>query len=221
MLDKINKYLNLSLIISGVMAILGVVLMVYPEVSFTIISYVIGISFLAAGVSLLFIERKFMFSLFNGALIFILGLLIVIHPELLKVMIPIIVGLWFIINGGLKFRLGTLFKDIDNKKYWLTIILASLSFVLGIVLVINPIESASALTLFFGIMLVSYSICDIVDFIVIKKYIKDFSKELNRFQREIFEVCEFNISGFSTTFNESIASDKALFNSSSYKTTSL
>ncbi len=180
MLDKINKYLNLSLIISGVMAILGVVLMVYPEVSFTVISYVIGISFLSAGVSLLFIERKFMFSLFNGALIFILGLLIVIHPELLKVMIPIIVGLWFIINGGLKFRLGTLFKDIDNKKYWLTIILASLSFVLGIVLVINPIESASALTLFFGIMLVSYSICDIVDFIVIKKYIKDFSKELNK-----------------------------------------
>ena len=59
MLDKINKYLNLSLIISGVMAILGVVLMVYPEVSFTVISYVIGISFLAAGVSLLFIERVY------------------------------------------------------------------------------------------------------------------------------------------------------------------
>ena len=56
MLDKINKYLNLSLIISGVMAILGVVLMVYPEVSFTVISYVIGISFLSAGVSLLLME---------------------------------------------------------------------------------------------------------------------------------------------------------------------
>lgn len=191
MLNKYNKYLNSGIILTIVFLLVGGILIVKPDISFNIISYLIGVSLVVSGIYLFIIDSKtnniFINVFLYAILLTLIGILIILNPVTLKVILPIFLGLWFLISGIFKIRLDIYMR---NEPYFiLSLITNIITVICGVILLINPVESISAITISLGIIIVISSISSLIDIIIFKKNInsvvKYLKEEYNRFSNYI------------------------------------
>lgn len=191
MLNKLNKYLNSGIILTIVFLLVGGILIVKPDISFNIISYLIGVSLIVSGIYLFIIDSKtnniFINVFLYAILLTLIGILIILNPVTLKVILPIFLGLWFLISGIFKIRLDIYMKD--ESYFILSLITNIITVICGVILLINPVESVSAITISLGIIIVVSSISSLIDIIIFKKNInsvvKYLKEEYNRFSNYI------------------------------------
>lgn len=191
MLNKLNKYLNSGIILTIVFLLVGGILIVKPDISFNIISYFIGASLVVSGIYLFIIDSKtnniFINVFLYAILLTLIGILIILNPVTLKVILPIFLGLWFLISGIFKIRLDIYMKD--ESYFILSLITNIITVICGVILLINPVESVSAITISLGIIIVVSSISSLIDIIIFKKNInsvvKYLKEEYNRFSNYI------------------------------------
>lgn len=191
MLNKLNKYLNSGIILTIVFLLVGGILIVKPDISFNIISYFIGASLVVSGIYLFIIDSKtnniFINVFLYAILLTLIGILIILNPITLKVILPIFLGLWFLISGIFKIRLDIYMKD--ESYFILSLITNIITVICGVILLINPVESVSAITISLGIIIVVSSISSLIDIIIFKKNInsvvKYLKEEYNRFSNYI------------------------------------
>lgn len=180
MLNKLNKYLNSGIILTIVFLLVGGILIVKPDISFNIISYLIGASLIVSGIYLFIIDSKtkniFINVFLYAILLTLIGILIILNPVTLKVILPIFLGLWFLISGIFKIRLDIYMKD--EPYFILSLITNIITVVCGVILLINPVESVSAITISLGIIIVVSSISSLIDIIIFKKNINSVVKYL-------------------------------------------
>lgn len=191
MLNKLNKYLNSGIILTIVFLLVGGILIVKPDISFNIISYLIGATLVVSGIYLFIIDSKtnniFINVFLYAILLTLIGILIILNPVTLKVILPIFLGLWFLISGIFKIRLDIYMKD--EPYFILSLITNIITVICGVILLINPVESVSAITISLGIIIVISSISSLIDIIIFKKNInsvvKYLKEEYNRFSNYI------------------------------------
>lgn len=174
MLKKFNRFMYLTLAITLIFAILGIVFTVYPTISLKIISYVIACSFVITGAFLINESTsKILFGNFasTGILTFVLGIVILIYPGLVSTLMPIMVGIWIITSGIVNINFAVLLKNADNTGWFLSFLLAIFSIICGVLVLINPVTSAVAITGAFGIILFLYSLSNIINIIIFKNNI--------------------------------------------------
>lgn len=180
MLNKLNKYLNSGIILTIVFLLVGDILIVKPDISFNIISYLIGASLIVSGIYLFIIDSKtkniFINVFLYAILLTLIGILIILNPITLKVILPIFLGLWFLISGIFKIRLDIYMKD--EPYFILSLITNIITVICGVILLINPVESVSAITISLGIIIVVSSISSLIDIIIFKKNINSVVKYL-------------------------------------------
>ncbi len=180
MLNKLNKYLNSGIILTIVFLLVGGILIVKPDISFNIISYLIGVSLIVSGIYLFIIDSKtkniFINVFLYAILLTLIGILIILNPITLKVILPIFLGLWFLISGIFKIRLDIYMKD--EPYFILSLITNIITVICGVILLINPVESVSAITISLGIIIVVSSISSLIDIIIFKKNINSVVKYL-------------------------------------------
>ena len=180
MLNKLNKYLNSGIILTIVFLLVGGILIVKPNISFNIISYLIGASLIVSGIYLFIIDSKtkniFINVFLYAILLTLIGILIILNPITLKVILPIFLGLWFLISGIFKIRLDIYMKD--EPYFILSLITNIITVICGVILLINPVESVSAITISLGIIIVVSSISSLIDIIIFKKNINSVVKYL-------------------------------------------
>ena len=180
MLNKLNKYLNSGIILTIVFLLVGGILIVKPDISFNIISYLIGASLIVSGIYLFIIDSKtkniFINVFLYAILLTLIGILIILNPITLKVIVSIFLGLWFLISGIFKIRLDIYMKD--EPYFILSLITNIITVICGVILLINPVESVSAITISLGIIIVVSSISSLIDIIIFKKNINSVVKYL-------------------------------------------
>ena len=180
MLNKLNKYLNSGIILTIVFLLVGGILIVKPDISFNIISYLIGASLIVSGIYLFIIDSKtkniFINVFLYAILLTLIGILIILNPITLKVILPIFLGLWFLISGIFKIRLDIYMKD--EPYFILSLITNIITVICGVILLISPVESVSAITISLGIIIVVSSISSLIDIIIFKKNINSVVKYL-------------------------------------------
>lgn len=180
MLNKLNKYLNSGIILTIVFLLVGGILIVKPDISFNIISYLIGASLIVSGIYLFIIDSKtkniFINVFLYAILLTLIGILIILNPVTLKVILPIFLGLWFLISGIFKIRLDIYMKG--EPYFILSLITNIITVICGVILLINPVESVSAITISLGIIIVVSSISSLIDIIIFKKNINSVVKYL-------------------------------------------
>lgn len=180
MLNKLNKYLNSGIILTIVFLLVGGILIVKPDISFNIISYLIGASLIVSGIYLFIIDSKtkniFINVFLYAILLTLIGILIILNPITLKVILPIFLGLWFLISGIFKIRLDIYMKD--EPYFILSLITNIITVICGVILLINQVESVSAITISLGIIIVVSSISSLIDIIIFKKNINSVVKYL-------------------------------------------
>lgn len=182
MIEKFNKYVNLSIIISLLLIILGIIILVFPTISLKIFSYIISVITILSGILLLIEDykyRNYFFPIdfsFSGIIILLIGIILLIYPNTLALLIPIFLGVWIITSSIVKFKIIILLSKIDSKIWILSLIMTILSIVCGIFLILNPLDSAEMIISVIGILLIIYSISDISNMIIFKKNINKIVK---------------------------------------------
>jgi len=181
---KVNTFINSSILVSLGFFVLGVVFLAMPSLSLDIIRWVIAIGSLIIGTILIAADLRgkrtfpFFSTTIAGIVLLIIGLVFIRHPRVMDIF-PIILGAIFIINAFTSGRLTTALRGTNAGKY--ATITTILAIVCGVLLIANPWEGNISMMIFAGIMMIVYSLSTFVDMIVLKKNVKELSKQLKSF----------------------------------------
>lgn len=171
---KIKKMNITSIIFSILFIIIGIFLLIKPEGALHVVAYALGIMLLIWGVVSIiqFFSKKnsqnyLEFSFILGMLVFIFGIIILIKPDTIASIIPLLLGVWMISNGVTKLSYSLTINKEKNATS--SMIVSGLIIILGIFLIFNPFAGAKTLTQIIGVMMIIYSLLDLIECIVIKR----------------------------------------------------
>ena len=168
-MDKFLKRVKANALITAILyAVLGLVLLVWPEVSASVLCTVVGVALVVGGVVdiLQFLLNRdgslySGFHLILGVVLAVVGAWIMTKPSLISVVIPRIIGVLLCIHG---------FSDIGDamtlRKHryarWTTALILSLGTVaLGLILVFDPFDAFATVVRLIGAFLLYDGVTDV------------------------------------------------------------
>ena len=173
---EVKKTIWPSLISSGVILVLGLLLFFKSSVTLMGISYIFGGLIIAIGVLAIvrFISNNHsdisnQLNIIYGIICIISGIFFIEKPEIIGSIIPVVMGIGIIISSSLKIQQSFNLKSLNSSYFFWSFVTALLSLICGVVLLFNPFKGAVIITKVIGIFLVMYSILDICNTIVLKK----------------------------------------------------
>lgn len=168
-MGKLLKKLKANIVISALLCIaLGVVLVVWPDMSMQVVCVTIGIVLLAGGIVRLLeyfmIRDGSMYAQMNlvmGIVIAVVGVWIMLKPDKVLAIIPIIVGILIVLHGFNNLRQAVgLYRD-EYDKWWVALVLGLLTVGFGILLICRPFAALDTAVMLIGIFLIYDGISDI------------------------------------------------------------
>lgn len=173
---EVKKTIWPSLISSGVILVLGLLLFFKSSVTLMGISYIFGGLIIAIGVLAIvrFISNNHsdisnQLNIIYGIICIISGIFFIEKPEIIGSIIPVVMGIGIIISSSLKIQQSFNLKSLNSSYFFWSFVTALLSLICGVVLLFNPFKGAVIITKVIGIFLVIYAILDICNTIVLKK----------------------------------------------------
>lgn len=173
---KIKKMSITSIVFSILFILIGLFLIIKPEGAIHVVSYALGIMLLIWGIvsMIQFFSNKksqnyLEFSFILGMLVFIFGIIILIKPDTIASIIPLLLGVWMICNGVTKLSYSLTINKETNAT--VSLIVSGLIIILGIFLIFNPFSGAKVITQVIGVMMIVYSVLDLIECIFIRKTI--------------------------------------------------
>lgn len=179
----INKFTNSIIFVSIISIIIGLLFIIYPDISIKTIGIIIAIYMIIHGIILCifnFQTRDIFYpidSLFGGIILIILGIVIILKPTHLTSLLTIILGVYILASSITNIRLSIDLKD-EDIPWILMLIIGIIDLLAGLVIIINPFEASISLTIFIGIMLIVHAICNITDIFTLKMNIRKIKKYL-------------------------------------------
>lgn len=178
--------------------LLGILLVIYPNTSLTIVCRAVGLIVLITGVGFLISHaRGGFFSWFHnldlilGILFMILGGYILISPLGLLSIVPIVFGVLLIFHGISDFGQALQLWKCEADRWWLPMILAAITVVLGIVIMKNPFGTIDILMRIIGICLIYDGVSDLV----IAGKFSGAIRDMKKFGEEVMSEDENTIDG--------------------------
>ena len=148
------------IVMSVLFCVLGVVLFVLPAVSVAWIGRLLGIGMMVFGVVKLvgyfsrdLFRLAFQYDLAFGALLIALGLVTLLHPNSAMSFLCIMFGIPVLADGLFKIQMAIDSHRFGVRSWWVVLLLAILTCVIGVLLVLRPGDGAQLLTMMMGISL--------------------------------------------------------------------
>ena len=181
MLKHFNNIINYSIVLTILFFLVGVVLILCPDMGILTISYVISALMILLGAILVIysMDKIYLINFLSfGVLQVILGVIILVYPYALTTLLPIAIGVWMILKSTIDFRLSLVLKSGKVKDWIYIAILSILAVICGIMLIIKTEIGTIELTVIVGIFLTAYSLTSIIDIAILKENIKVVAKQL-------------------------------------------
>ena len=167
--EYIKKYNRSSIITSILMIIVAILLITKPIKTMEwIVVLISGIIIIDGIFDFIYYFRSdketklYSFGLVEGLLEILAGILIILNKDILIAFLPLILGIWIVLKNIIKIQLAINLKQISNSWY-LLLILAILSLLLGILIILNPFGSIIAISLLSGIFLLMTEIVNLIE----------------------------------------------------------
>lgn len=167
------------IVISALLCVLGIILIAIPEFSITVFGVICAVTLIVfGGVRLIGYFSKdlyrlaFQYDLAFGIMMIVLGIVMLLHPGSLISFICITLGLSFLADGLFKIQIAIESKAFGIREWWLILILAIATAVIGVLLVSRPSESSRILMILTGISMLCEGILNISTMISAVKIIK-------------------------------------------------
>ncbi len=159
--------------------ILGIVLAYSPEGSIKVITGIIAALFLLIGILQLVdyvkqskVEKMMSLSLILGILLSVVGIFLFINLESLANFITTLIGIAILIKSLFKLQFAFNIRDISDKWFY-NLIVGIVGIILGIVLLVNPFDSAKMFLRIVGIIFIIGSIVELVEICMVIKTIDE------------------------------------------------
>lgn len=150
---KHNYFIN-----AVIMVILGIVLVIWPHILGVMLCYLLGGALIVMGVfqliSFLRGERLGFYNKFvmmMGIVLVLLGIWICTQPHIVLSIIPVVVGIIVLIHGLMDIQYTLDIKKAGSTKWWIALIAAILTLVVGLLLVFNPFTAYEITMVLLGI----------------------------------------------------------------------
>ena len=170
--------------VSLCMLILGIVMLVWPDISAMTVCVILGILCAVTGVYKLvryfrmgFVGLFFRFDLGAGILYILAGLLLLLHPQDAMTILPMAAGIYILFGSVLDIQIAVEMRRFGLRNSTASLILGILDAVLGFYLLFNPFNGAAALMMAVGICLVIGSIQNFYSVFCISKAIRESKKD--------------------------------------------
>ena len=151
------------IVMSVLFCVLGVVLLFTPGVSALWIGRLLGIGLILFGAIKLvgyfsrdLFRLAFQYDLAFGLLLMVLGIVTLSHPGDALSFLCVMFGIPVLAVGLFKFQIAMASRQLGIRNWWLVLVLAALTCVVGVVLVFRPMTGVRALTALMGLSL----LCD-------------------------------------------------------------
>ena len=158
-----------TLLLRGVLlAVAGLILLVFPLRVVNILTVLVGIAALFSGivglVNYLRLRDGSTYSyviLTESIIDIILGIILVLLPELTILIVSILLGIWVITGGVFNIFSSVFLRRLENKNWWIYLIIGLLIMVLGITIFVHPVLSTKALMMWIGIVIIAFGSADL------------------------------------------------------------
>ena len=166
-----------SILTSVVFAVLGLIIYLNPNTTFTLITYIVGAIFILIGIPRVLTYFKARadinvdnFELVFGIIAILLGIVVIICSSFIQAILRISIGVWILYSGII--RLGGSFKlkGLNVSEYiWVTMLLiAIIMLIFGFYIIIVQGSVISII----GILMIIYSVMDIIEEFIFMKNVK-------------------------------------------------
>lgn len=166
----------ISILESIIFIILGAIIVWKPEETVKLISCILGIIFIASGIYKIinYISAKGKYDFYNYDLIYglmacILGIVTIAYSNAIGSIFRIIIGIWIIYSSFIRMNLSIKLKALNLNIWIYSLILAIIMFICGLYITMN----SGAIIVTIGIMMIVYSIIDIIEEIIFMKNVKE------------------------------------------------
>ncbi len=174
MKDFLKKNGWTNILLAVVFAIIGIFMIMNPDSANRVISYILGGCLIAIGaikiINYFVVKGNTDFynnDLLYGIIAIIVGLITIFYSSLIESVFRIVIGIWIIYSGLLRLSLSL-------KLHSAKINIWSTSLVLSVMMIIGGIYmicSNGALISIIGIIMLMYSIIDLIESIIFVKYV--------------------------------------------------
>ena len=141
------------IVMSVLFCVLGVVLLFTPGVSALWIGRLLGIGLILFGAIKLvgyfsrdLFRLAFQYDLAFGLLLMVLGIVTLSHPGDALSFLCVMFGIPVLADGLFKIQIAMDSRQFGIRNWWLVLVLAALTCVVGVVLVFRPMTGVRALT---------------------------------------------------------------------------
>lgn len=181
---KQNYFVN-----AVIMVILGLVLVIWPDILGVMLCYLLGGALIVMGViqliSFLQGERLGFYSKFSmlmGIVLVLLGIWICTQPHVVLSIIPVVVGIIVLIHGLMDIQYTLDIRRTGNTKWWIALIAAILTLIVGLLLVFNPFTAYEISMILLGVAMLYDGGSDLV--LLIFSYLaqKDTDRRVRKFR---------------------------------------
>ncbi len=190
-----------SVLTSVAFIVVGVLMIIYPNVSASVVANIIGICFIVFGI--VNIAAYFLLDIHDtlyrndfalGLMALIFGVAVIVKKDLIADLIPLILGLVIMTSGFTKLQRAVISKRIGYSNSMIYIILALISIVFGLVVIffLNGSNMASILFIVIGAGLIYCGISDLfANFFLAAKFnqfVKDFDTAKKEAEGKIIDA---------------------------------
>ena len=153
-----SSYVSLSL----VMCAMGILFLLWPDLSITAIGIIVGCVLTVFGMIKLvgyfskdLYRLAFEFDLALGLLMLVLGVVVLACPELAMGTLCVILGVAIVTDSLFKIQMALDARRFGLANWWLVMLLAVLTGLAGVMMIVSPIGGAVALTVVLGASLLT------------------------------------------------------------------
>lgn len=175
MLEKLLKKSGWTdIIIALVFILLGIMLIVRPEVITAMISIILGVICIIIGILKLFDYlsngkvEKYLIAISIVAII--TGIIIMFCGDMIFSVFRILVAIWIIYSGIMNLQTSIIWKDYKSKLWITTLILSIVTIIVGIYMLVNQ----GAVLQMIGVAILIYGIIDIIENIIFIKKVDNY-----------------------------------------------
>ncbi len=150
------------IVMSVLSCIAGILFIVLPDLSQTLIGISIGIAMVVFGIIKLvgyfskdLFRLAFQFDLEFGILLLIFGVILLLHPDHLMTFLCVGLGVVILLDGLFKIRIAMESRKFGIRDWGLILAMAIATGVIGAALILNSAKGAGFLTVLLGISLLA------------------------------------------------------------------
>lgn len=186
MTELLKSSYRLSMTYSILFIIIGTLLFIDPEGFVVLVSYLIGVLLLVAGINNVISyskNRDLSVSktlLVFGIVLFTMGIFLMVKPTFIGKIVPSIIGVCLIISSIEKLLFLNYLNDKNSDNYIISLISGIVILLAGIFLLFNPLSGTLIATQIIGVLIMIYSIMDIIEKIKFKKGFRNIKKSIEK-----------------------------------------